>query len=138
MSITNKIGDIGETRIIYEAIKRGYNVLMPFGHDNSYDIVIDKGNGFERIQIKTTHSDGIVIKVPGRSVSNITKGKQVRTRYTPENIEWIAIFDITTDQCFYVPSSFLGRKGKDYICLRYSALKNNSKINWAKDFREWK
>jgi len=55
-STANYRGDSGEALFMAEAIMRGHNVCVPFGHNNSYDIVVEgKTSGkLYRVQVKMT------------------------------------------------------------------------------------
>jgi hypothetical protein len=64
-------------------------------------IVVRKEDGaLEKVQCKYTTSDGRV--VIARIVSH---SAWVRHRYTKDEVDWIAVFDATTDQCFYIPAA---------------------------------
>lgn len=58
--------------------------------------------------MKYTHSDGHRVLVRCRSHS-LTKGKVRQTKYyTAETVDWIAVYDATSERCFYLPSTELG------------------------------
>jgi hypothetical protein len=48
-------------------------------------------------------------------------------RYTADTIDWIAVFDATTDQCFYVPAAELG-DGRSELSLRLVPARNNQRL----------
>jgi hypothetical protein len=58
------------------------------------------------------------------------------SRYTAATIEWIAVYDKTSDRCYYISSSELG-SGRDLLTLRLVAPKNCQRvgIRWADDYR---
>ena len=69
------------------------------------------------MQVKHARSDGRVVPVRCYAVS-VTNGKVVNTKlYTAEMVDWIAVYDVTTDRCYYLPSSELGR-GRSTLHLR--------------------
>lgn len=49
-----KQGDIGEARAIYEYTKLGFSVSRTLFDSSKYDLIIDTGEGLERVQVKTT------------------------------------------------------------------------------------
>jgi hypothetical protein len=81
----------------------------------------------ERVQVKHAASRDGVLVVKCRSHS-LTNGK-VRTvkHYTSRTIDWIAIWDRTTDRCFYVPASELGA-GKWMLHLRLCPARNGQQV----------
>ena len=54
MSETSKtVGERTEAIVLAELLKAGYVVLLPFGDNQRYDMVVDDGGKFLRIQCKT-------------------------------------------------------------------------------------
>lgn len=130
---TKTKGDLGVAMIMADVLKRGYKVAIPVGEDWDYDLIVLWNGELERVQVKYTESDGKVIHVPCRSRNNWSVKK-----YTQKMIDWIAVYDKTTDKCYYLPSSLLGN-GRVWINLRLTEPANNQKfgINWAEDFLNW-
>ena len=57
--------------------------------------------------------------------SSLTNGRVRQTKhYTAKTIDWIALYDVTTDACYYVPASELGT-GRRHITLRLQPTRNN-------------
>jgi hypothetical protein len=52
-------GNEGEAAVLHALITRGFDVLIPFGEGQAYDLVVDLGGRFIRVQCKTAR------KVPG-------------------------------------------------------------------------
>jgi hypothetical protein len=100
--VTNTKGEIGEAMVLADLQRKGYGVAIPFGHDLPFDLVlIRKPSGvLERVQCKYTESDGRVIDVRCASTS-----AWVRHTYSAAEVDWIAVYDATTDRCYYVHSS---------------------------------
>lgn len=138
MNITHAVGNVGEFRIAYEAAKRGYVVSIPMGHDVKYDLIVDRGGKLERVQVKTVTSNGAVIKAHMRSPGRID-GKISINKYTSEDVDWIVVFDVTTELCLFVPASELGSSGKDALTFRVKPAKNNQRKNvrFVEDYMMW-
>ena len=91
-----------------DLIDRSCQISIPFSEDCDYDLIADKDGQLHRIQVKYTESDGCTITVRCRSHS-LTKGKVRQTKYyTAQTIDWIAVYDRTSDRCYYCPASELG------------------------------
>jgi hypothetical protein len=58
MSNTKTIGDATEAVVMAEFLKAGFPVLIPFGENTRYDLVVDAGGRFLRVQCKTASSGG--------------------------------------------------------------------------------
>lgn len=134
MAIKKTQGSIGEAMIMAEAIKRGYKIALPFGEDWRYDLIVVRNGKLERVQCKYTKSNGEKITVRCRSVNNWNT-----VIYCQDDIEWMAVYDQTTQTCYFVPSTMLGEKGRATISLRLTPTKNNQRngVLWARDFLEW-
>jgi hypothetical protein len=78
--------------------------------------------------VKYTQSDGRVIVVRTRSHS-LTKGKIRRTKvYTSRTVDWIAVYDVTADRCYYVASWILGVDGLSDLRLRLTPARNGQSL----------
>ena len=124
-------------KVAADLLDRGCQLSIPFGEDCDYDLIADAGFVLHRIQVKYTESDGQVILVRCRSHS-LTKGKIRQTKhYTAETIDWIAVYDRTTDRCYYCPASELG-EGRCELSLRLVAARNGQRIGIrkAEDYTE--
>ena len=117
--------------IIADAMKRGYKVALPIGEDWRYDIIVLNRGKLLKVQCKYTESDGRVVSVKCRSSNS-----WIEYKYTNQEVDWIAVYDKTSDKCYYIPSEMLGKKGRTEISLRLSRPRNNQKgnVRYAKDF----
>ena len=124
MATTKSKGDLAELMVAADLRRKGYKIAIPFGEDWDYDLILERGDRLERVQVKYATSDGAVIEARCRSHS-LTNGKIKRTKYyTAATIDWLAIYDATTQRCFYVPAKELGN-GRNSISLRLAPARNN-------------
>jgi hypothetical protein len=88
--------------VLADLRRQGYGVAIPFGHDLPFDLVLIRRDppALERVQCKYTTSDGRAIDVRCGSTS-----AWVRHTYEASEVDWIAVYDATTDRCYYVHSS---------------------------------
>lgn len=127
MASLKQKGDLAEMKVAVDLLDRGCRLSIPFGEDCDYDLIADAGPLLHRIQVKYTESDGKVILVRCRSHS-LTKGKVRQTKhYTAKTIDWIAVYDRTTDCCYYCPASELG-SGRCELSLRLVAARNGQHL----------
>jgi hypothetical protein len=116
-------GDLAELKVAADLVERGYRIAIPFGEDVDFDLILIRNGQLERVQVKYARSDGCVVHVKCYSHS-LTNGRIRQTkRYTSATIEWLAVYDKTTDRCFYVPATELG-SGRSQIHLRLTEAKN--------------
>jgi hypothetical protein len=118
-----------------DLMRRGHKIAFPYGEDWDYDLIVCRGKALERVQVKYTRSTGDVVVVRSRSAS-LTKGKvRAYKYYTADTVDWIAVYDVTTDRCYYLPASMLGQ-GMSMLHLRLSEARNNQQtgVRYARDF----
>jgi hypothetical protein len=128
-------GDLAELMVACDLLRRGCKLAIPYGEDSDYDLVIERDGKLERVQVKHAQSDGAVIAVKCCSHS-LTNGRVRKTRrYTAATIDWLAVYDRTTDRCYYIPSRELG-DGRKELRLRVAPTKNNQQANirFAEDY----
>ena len=110
--------------IAADLIRRGYKIAIPYGEDWDFDLIVCREERLERVQCKYTCSDGVVIIVQACSHS-LTNGKiRATKRYTAAMIDWLAVYDATTDRCYYIPAVQLG-EGMRMMSLRLKPALNN-------------
>jgi PD-(D/E)XK endonuclease len=127
MASLKQKGDLAELKVAADLIARGCQLSIPFGEDSSYDLIADFRGHLHRVQVKFTKSDGQVVRVRCRSHS-ITKGKIRQTKhYTAAMVDWIAVYDLTSDRCYYCPSKVLGA-GRSELILRLVPARNGQQL----------
>jgi len=120
-------GDLAELKVAVDLLQRGHKIAIPYGEDCDFDLVLIRGERLERVQIKHTRSDGCVINVRCRSHS-LTNGRIRRTKhYTAKTIDLMAVYDATSDRCYYVPASELG-DGRSNLHLRITPARNGQRV----------
>jgi hypothetical protein len=128
---TTEKGEIGEAMVIADLMRQGHDVAIPFGHNQPFDlIVIRKEDGrLEKVQVKYTTGNGKIVRVKVESTS-----AWVRHRYTPDEVDWIAVYDATVERCFYVHSKVWA--GQTTLNLRLVPTANGQKklIRLASEF----
>ena len=118
-------------------VRRGYKIAIPYGEDWDYDLIVCRDEKLERVQCKYTRSRGEVVVVRCRSHS-LTNGRVRATKlYTAATIDWLAVYDATTDRCYYIPAVELG-DGMNMMHLRLAPTRNNQAagIRRADDYLE--
>jgi hypothetical protein len=132
---TKAKGDRAELEVASDLLRRGYKIAFPYGEDWDFDLILCRDERLERVQVKYTTSDGNVVMVRCRSHS-LTNGKVKRVkRYTSRTVDWLAIYDSTSDRCYYVPAAELG-DGRSMMHLRLKPAANGQLrgIRFADDY----
>lgn len=116
-------GDLAELSVAADLRRRGFGVAIPFGEDQDFDLILIRGSRLDRVQVKYTRSDGRVIQVKCRSHS-LTNGRVRKTKhYTAQTIDLLAVYDDTSQRCYYVPAGELGA-GRSTLSLRLEPARN--------------
>lgn len=114
-------------------LKSGKKVLIPIGENSRYDLVVDDGGKFLRVQCKSGRLREGVVKFNACSSGNARK--PVRKDYAGE-AELFGVYCADNDTVYLVPVTSVCRTEAH---LRIEpALPNRNKhgsIKWAKDFQ---
>jgi hypothetical protein len=127
-------GDLAELMVAADLRRRGFKLAFPYGEDWDYDLIIERDGCLERVQVKHAKSDGATIVVNARSLS-LTNGK-VRSvkHYTAEIIDWLAVYDPTSDCCYYIPAAEL-KDGVWSVNLRLKPpARRRKNVRFARDY----
>jgi len=120
MAITKQKGDIAEAFVTYLLKQNGFNVLIPWGEDNRYDLVTERNGVFKRIQVKYAAPKGGAIEVRVRSCNNYNI-----LHYSPKDIDIIAVYSPETNKVYFVSMNSI--KNKSLCKLRLTPTKNKQK-----------
>ena len=129
---TKAIGKRSEALISLKFLMLGWVVLTPLGDNERYDLVIDRGNGFERVQCKTgSFRDGVIIFDTMTTMPK-AKGGYRKNRYTADEIELFAVYCEHTKGVYLVPISDVKSNGR----LRVDPTKNrqSQNVRWARNY----
>src|SRR5262245_60269511 len=104
MRNTSKVGDVSVAQVLAALVKAGKCVLLPFGDNKRYDLVIEEEDGrFWRVQCKTAYLYCGVLKFPTCSVdSRSMEGRTLRRGYRGE-IDYFGVYSPTNDKVYLVP-----------------------------------
>jgi hypothetical protein len=132
------IGEQSEAIIMAKLLEAGYSVLMPFGDNRRYDLVIEDADGkFWRIQCKTgwLENEGDYIQFATASTYYHTRAGRTdhgRRDYRGQ-IDYFAVYCHENKEVYLIP---VDHAGVSQMNLRLVPTKNNQEKNvrWAKDY----
>ncbi len=113
-------GSIAEMEVASLLMKKGWNVLFPFGENNRYDLVAEKSGKFNRVQVKYVTPKNGALNVGCKSSNNWTVD-----RYTADQIDFIAVYNSISRDVFFLPASQFNSSA---IKLRFEKTRNNQRI----------
>jgi hypothetical protein len=130
-------GAIAEAEIAAAATRAGILILRPDAEGRRYDLVFDTGPQLLRVQCKWARvaRDGQVISVRTCTSRLTPLNGYVRTTYSADEIDAVAVYCPDTDECYFLPIELVA--GKTYTHLRLATARNNQKIGvtMADDYR---
>lgn len=129
MSITKQIAIESELRFAAEFSREGWNVFLPYGEDNTIDLLLHKKGAFSKVQVKACAPKNGVLLCKLRSTNNWQD-----KRYSKEDIDFLALYDYKNKKGYLLPFSPLS--GMAQFSLRLEKPKNAQKkgIHYANDY----
>jgi hypothetical protein len=126
------VGQRSEAAIIAELVKRGHRILVPYGVNHRYDLVIDAGGRFLRAQCKTGRLRGGVIEFATRSTRANTRGV-FHTPYDADQIDLFLVYCPGTDRVYAVGVDEVG-SGNGFLRVDPTANGQLKRVRWAADY----
>lgn len=123
------VGEVSEGIVLAHLLKQGKTVCLPFGNNQSYDLVIEKAGVFVRVQVKTARLRNGCVVFDTCSKNTITNKRaayhgraDLFMAYCPATEK---IYAIPVDEC-----------GVREVCLRVDSPRGGatSSIRWARDY----
>jgi len=128
------IGDRTTLAVMVALHEAGYTVLMPFGENTRYDLVIERLGGFSRVQCKTGRLlKGVVAFRTSSSYYHHPNPKMPAKHYRGQ-VDFFAVYCRETGGVYLVP---IEDAQQDHSAsLRLAPARNNQaqKVRWAADY----
>jgi PD-(D/E)XK endonuclease len=132
------IGERSQAYITAKLLEVGYNVLIPYGDNTRYDLVIEDADGqFWRVQCKTgwVENDGAYIAF--KTASSYYHTKAGRTSHGRRDyrgqVEYFAVYCPDTGKVYPVPIDHVGTASAN-LRLLPTGNKQEKNVRWAKDY----
>jgi PD-(D/E)XK endonuclease len=125
------VGQRTEAAILSELVRLGYSVLLPFGVNQRYDLVLDLDGKFVRAQCKTGRFRNGVVIFSTKSVRSNTR--QVLMRDYSGEADVFLVHCTDTGRVYCVP---VEQAPTGYMSLRVEPTLNGQKnrVRWASDY----
>ena len=131
---TNRIGEISESAIITRFLQLGYVVLIPYGGNQRYDLVIEDSEGqFWRVQCKSARIDeGNTVLQFDTANHNVT-GKNRQNRHYRGQCDYFAVYSEKLNKVYLIPVEQVGEARAN---LRLMTPKNKNQYGYrmARDY----
>lgn len=125
------VGHRAEAAVLSELVRRGYRILVPFGVNQRYDLVIEGEGRFLRAQCKTGRLRNGVIEASAQSIQSNTRRTVTRT-YAGE-VDLFVVYCPDNEKVYVVPADEIPA---GYISLRVDEPRNGQRkgVRWARDY----
>ena len=139
--IPKKVGDKSFMQFITKCVMNDWIVLSPVGDCDRYDCVIDRGNGLEKVQVKTGRMKQGSIRFNTSSSHYHTKLGQVTKHFRHSykgQIDAFGVFCAETNSCYLVPltDDFPDSQATLRVDpVRSPGSNTQSKLRLARDFQ---
>ncbi|MCI0704490.1 MAG: group I intron-associated PD-(D/E)XK endonuclease [Planctomycetia bacterium] len=133
MRNTSLSGEVCRAQIIAALTLQGKTVLLPLGDFQRYDLVIDDGGRFLRVQCKVARLiKGAIQFHPCSIDSRSTPGRCVRKGYVGQ-VDFFGVYCPQVKKCYLVPIEIATAT---CCSLRVAPTKNGQQqgIRWAVDY----
>jgi hypothetical protein len=127
--------DVGlrtEAAILSHLVRTGYAVLLPFGVNQRYDLVVDIGGEFVRAQCKTGRMRNGTIEFNTHSI--VTSKTRIVSRGYGGEADVFLVKCPESDAIYCVPVDIAPRGS---MCLRLDPCRNRQQqcVNWAAEYQ---
>ena len=126
MRTTQRKGDIATAQAIATFTNLGYDVSIPLTESARYDLVVDDGTGFHRVQVKYSSRDNVGV----RSIHSNSKGYVIR-KAREGYYDWLYVLQVTAAGAkeYLFRCCFAGRNA---VTLRAEWLLNGGRVTEMK------
>lgn len=117
--------------ILAELIKRGYRVLLPFGVNQRYDLVLDCDGRLLKAQCKTGRLRGGAIEF--RAVSTQSNMNRTRIQGYAGQVDLFIVYCPATEKTYVIPAEDVPR-ARMYLRVKPPRNQEAKRVRWAKEY----
>ncbi|MGB8581024.1 MAG: group I intron-associated PD-(D/E)XK endonuclease [Candidatus Sulfotelmatobacter sp.] len=92
-------GEWVEAQFIAQALRMGFKVLKPWGDSSAYDIGVEYGRQFFRMQVKSTS-----YRLGSGYLCGFKPNRSSRVKYTTKTVDFFAAYVIPQNAWYVLPS----------------------------------
>jgi PD-(D/E)XK endonuclease len=125
------VGQRSEGAILAQFVRHGYDVLLPFGVNQRYDLVLDSERGFLKAQCKTGRLRDGAIRFSSQSVQSNTACTRARA-YAGE-VDLFAVYCPDNDRVYVIPGDEVPATAM-YLRVEPPRNRQHKGVRWAEDY----
>lgn len=132
---TKRLGNIGEAKTLAKFVELGIPVYMPFGENESADLIVDFNGKLNRIQCKTSSEvKNNIIHWKICSTTGLGPLKWRTHKYSQEEVDYFSLYCKEIDLLLLVDIHKINSKTAVSFTYPYRELKNVKNQNNYNDF----
>lgn len=130
----NKIGDLGEAKVLAKFVEMGCDVYIPFSGHSAVDMIIDTGNKLLKIQVKSsTYTENGCTKFHTTKINRRDYNQSyAKVKYSTEEIDYFALYSVQADEVYLIPIDECN--GSSFWIRHDMNVKKCATINKASDY----
>ncbi|MDQ2050953.1 group I intron-associated PD-(D/E)XK endonuclease [Natronolimnohabitans sp. A-GB9] len=130
MRNSKAVGDRTESKALAKLIECGYSVAVPFGDNEKYDLVVDSGDTFYRVQCKTAWSnkEGTI---RFNTHSQTTKDGVYHEQTYQDAVDAFLVYYPENGQFYWIETTDAPEQKME---LRFESEIDHPAINWAETY----
>jgi hypothetical protein len=121
------IGDRSTLAIMLALQDAGYAILVPFGENTRYDLVIDDGERLARVQCKTGRLSNGAVRFPMCSTYAHHPNPRTPNRHYLGQVDYFAVYCLQAAAVYLIPISDIPLRRQ--AALRIEPPRNNQKLH---------
>ncbi|HET6570211.1 MAG TPA: group I intron-associated PD-(D/E)XK endonuclease [Solirubrobacterales bacterium] len=125
------VGHRSEAAILSQLVRQGYRVLLPFGVNQRYDMVLDNDGRLLKVQCKTGRLKEGAIRFSAQSVQSNMNG--TRTRAYSGEVDLFAVYCPDNDRVYVIPANEVPATGM-YLRVEMPRNSQRKRVRWAEDY----
>jgi PD-(D/E)XK endonuclease len=125
------VGHRTEAAILAELIKRGYRILLPFGVNQRYDLVLDCDGRLLKAQCKAGRLRDGVVQFSSQSVQSNTRG--TRTRSYAGEVDLFLVYCADNRSVYAIPAAEVPNTCM-YLRIDPPRNRQSKRVRWAKEY----
>jgi hypothetical protein len=133
---SKRIGNIGEAKALPKFVELGIPVYIPFGDNESADLIAEFNGKLNKIQCKTTAaiSEQSIITWNLRSIVVTTGNRYKVHNYTDKEVDYFVLYHSVLDLLLIVPFSEISNKSSISFTYPFRVVKTATN---QRDYRDY-
>lgn len=121
---TKRVGNIGEAITLAKFVELGVPVYIPFGDNESADLIAEFNGKLNKIQVKTSYKmkkDSFIIGLRSKTIRN---GRNYVKKYGCNDIDYFSIYNVESKILMLIPIEKLQNRNAIKVNVPFKGIHN--------------